>query len=309
MSGDRVESYVNLVVEFGSIQKLQRLILFCNYGTFQFQPEVNLTETTSLHVQQKLKKISYSELNEESFAYKVRSFQNDATKCWRGNQKGENLIIPPVSPEDKTTNKGAANVVLSLLVLFGILEHISQEGATQNNIAQIRLKEGYEGWQLVVVGDGLSQIRVRTFAQLINETCFSLGKEQHATVMIHKAMKQIINVTGDLHGGCFHFLAAGCSLFYASLIQPIQNLLGWKRISGTDVTHFYQQASGIALLIVDELQKNLYTEYFLHIINDDEKRLKFDIFEDEKELSVHVDINFLQWMELKRTSTTIVRQH
>ena len=71
--------------------------------------------------------------------------------------------------------------------------------------------------------------------------------------MIHKAMKQIINVTGDLHGGCFHFLAAGYSLFYASFIQPIQTLLGQKRISGTDVTRFYQQAAGLALLIADEL--------------------------------------------------------
>ena len=147
--------------------------------------------------------------------------------------KRSKIIIPPVSPEDETTNKGAAKVVLSLLVFFGILEPISQEGATQNNITQLRLKEGYKGRNLVVVDDGLSQIRVRTFAQLINETYFSLGKEQHATVMIHKAMKHMINVTGDLHSGCFHFPVAGYSLFYASIIQTIHNLLGWKHISGT----------------------------------------------------------------------------
>ena len=122
--------------------------------------------------------------------------------------------------------------------------------------------------------------------------------------MIYKATKQIINVTGDLHGGWFYFLAAGNSIFYASLIQPIHNLLGWKRISGTDVTKCYQQAAGIDILIADKLEKNLYAEYFLHIITDDEKRLKFESFEDEKELSVHVARNFLQWMELKQTSTT-----
>ena len=112
--------------------------------------------------------------------------------------------------------------------------------------------------------------------------------------MIHKSMKQIINVTGNLHGGCFHFLASGYSLFYASLIEPIQTLLGWKRISGTDVTKCYQHAAGIALLIADELEKNLYTEYLLHVINDDKKRLKFESFEDEKYLSVHVARNFLE---------------
>ena len=77
--------------------------------------------------------------------------------------------------------------------------------------------------------------------------------------MIHKEMKQIINATGDLHGGCFHFLAAGYSLFYALLIQTIQTLLVWKRISQTYVTKCYQQAAGISLLIVDELDKNLWT--------------------------------------------------
>ena len=149
--------------------------------------------------------------------------------------KRSKIIIPPVSPEDETTNKGAAKVVLSLLVFFGILEPISQEGATQNNITQLRLKEGYEERHLVVVGDGLSQIRVRTFSQLTNENCFPLGKEQHATFMIHKVTKQIINVTDDIHGGYFHFLAAGYSIFCASLIQSIHNLLGWNCISGTDV--------------------------------------------------------------------------
>ena len=108
----------------GSIQKLQMLISFCNDGKFQFQPAVNLAATISLHVQQKLKKISYCALNEDSFTYKVRSFQHDVTKCWRGDQKEENLIIPPVSPEDETMNKGAAKVILALLVLFGILEPI-----------------------------------------------------------------------------------------------------------------------------------------------------------------------------------------
>ena len=50
VSGDRVEDYANPVMASGSIQKLQRLISFCNDGTFQFQPAVNLTATTSLHV-------------------------------------------------------------------------------------------------------------------------------------------------------------------------------------------------------------------------------------------------------------------
>ena len=59
------------------------------------------------------------------------------TKCWCGDQKGAKLIIPPVSPEDETMNKGVSKFVLSFMFFFGILEPISQEGATQNNITQI----------------------------------------------------------------------------------------------------------------------------------------------------------------------------
>ena len=70
------------------------------------------------------------------------SFQHDATKFWRGDKKGAKLIIPPVNTEDKTKNKGASKVVLSLMVLFGVLEPISQKGETQNNITQLQLKEG-----------------------------------------------------------------------------------------------------------------------------------------------------------------------
>ena len=42
-----------------------------------------------------------------------------------GIKKEQKLIIPTVSPEDETTNKGAAKVMLSLLILFGIIEPIS----------------------------------------------------------------------------------------------------------------------------------------------------------------------------------------
>ena len=56
MSGDRVEAYEKRLMASGSIQKLQRLISFFNDGTFQSQPVVKLTSTTSLHMQRKLKR-------------------------------------------------------------------------------------------------------------------------------------------------------------------------------------------------------------------------------------------------------------
>ena len=59
-------------------------------------------------------------------------FQFRITEIWRGKAKQTSLLMPPVSPEDETTNLGTAKVVLSLLVLFRILKLQSNEGAGGN---------------------------------------------------------------------------------------------------------------------------------------------------------------------------------
>eukprot|EP00957_Ditylum_brightwellii_P211380 15366112-Ditylum_brightwellii.AAC.1 len=89
-----------------------------------------------------------------------------------------------------------------------------------------------------------------------------------ATNVIRAAMKQVINVTGDLHAGCFHFLSSVYSIFYGALMQPVQVLLGWKQIRGTDVTKRYQQAAGLVLMITDELERHLIATFFDYILND-----------------------------------------
>ena len=137
-------------------------------------------------------------------------------------------LIPPVSPEDETTNVGAAKNVLSLLLLYGILVATDATG-TEGNIKSINLATNYKDRWLMVIGDGLTQIRVRTFIELIESSCYDFGEKQAKTEMIKEALGQIIHVTGDLHGGLFHFLAAIYSLFYPCLIQIIQIILGWKQ--------------------------------------------------------------------------------
>ena len=79
--------------------------------------------------------------------------------------------------------------------------------------------------------------------------------------MIRRALGQVIHVIGDLHGGRFHFLTTIYSLFYGSLIQYIQVLLGWKQIRGSDETKCYQQAAGLVLMTADEGDKLLITAY------------------------------------------------
>ena len=71
--------------------------------------------------------------------------------------------------------------------------------------------------------------------------------------MIKEALGRVISVTSDLHRGLFRFLSASYSLFCPLLIQPVQELLGRKRICGSDVKKCYQQAAGITIILDDKI--------------------------------------------------------
>ena len=166
------------------------------------------------------------------------------------------MLIPAVSPENETTNKGAANVVMSLLLYHGVVEPVNSDGAN-GDVKGMRLAKDYDQRYVMLVGDGLLQICVKTFKNMIQESSFRFKENFHATDMVRKALGQVIHVTGNLHSGRFHFLAAIYSLFYGSFIQFIQLLLGWKCIHRSDVTKCYQQAAGLVLMAADEMEKKL----------------------------------------------------
>ena len=142
------------------------------------------------------------------------------------------------------------NVIMSLLLMHGVVVATSNEG-TNGNTKHIALAEDYKTWFVMLVGDGLSQIRVKTFEKMIEDSSFHFKETHKATTTIRKALGQVIHITGDLHGGCFHFLSAMYSLFYGSFIQFMQILLGWKRIHGSDVTKCYLQAACLVLMICE----------------------------------------------------------
>ena len=97
-------------------------------------------------------------------------------------------------------------MILSLLAMFGILEVTSQEGIN-GDVKGLKLLDDYKERNLMIVSDGLSQIRTITFNELIDQTSYILGPQQRARVMIQKYLNQVIPVHGDLHGRCFHFLS------------------------------------------------------------------------------------------------------
>ena len=155
----------------------------------------------------------------------------------------------------------------------------------------------------MLFGDGLSQIRVKTFEKMIQESSFHFKENYRATDMVRKALGQVIHVTGDLHGRRFHFLAAIYSLFYGSFIQFIQLLLGWKCIRGTDVTKCYQQAAGLILMAADEIKKVLVATYVHEVLfTNSEEREHLCCERNSKEYGLLFAKGYRGWLKKKATN-------
>ena len=62
---------------------------------------------------------------------------------WRGEPPPAKMLIPAVGPENKTTNKCAANVVMSLLLYHRIVEPVNSDGAN-GDVKGMKLAEDYD---------------------------------------------------------------------------------------------------------------------------------------------------------------------
>ena len=304
LTGARVDMYYKLAINASTVQKLGRLLPRNDSHSFSFMDADGDRALKQMKIASKLKSNRSDDFghDDEGFYSYMGLFQTKATAIWRGDVPQCSMIIPPISPEDETTNKGAGKVILSLLALYGILEKTTQT-SEEGNPKGLQLAEGYDKRYLVIVGDGLSQVRARTFSNLMQECSNSFGDKHEKSIMIQKALNQIIHVPGDLHGGCFHFLSAVYTLFYGSLIQPIQIMLGWKRIRGSDVTKCYQQAAGLALMISNELERHLLLAYLKEIHSDLVKRRHLESLTDPKRLALEIANGYNKWIDFKRSQT------
>ena len=118
--------------------------------------------------------------------------------------------------------------------------------------------------------------------------------------MFRKALSRVVVVTGDLHG-CFHALMVVYSLFYVAIIQPIQTLLKWKQIVGSDITKCYQQAAGLALMVSDETEQHLVSHCIAQLENNKPVLDQIKTVKDSpNEVAVILAKHYLEWIESQR---------
>ncbi len=76
---------------------------------------------------------------------------------------------------------------------------------------------------------------------------------------------QTVIGSGDLHIRGFHALGPVYVMHHGGLIQPIQIVLGWKRIEYSKVEKCYEQAAFIILLILNECERQLYDAFLFQM--------------------------------------------
>ena len=182
-----------------------------------------------------------------------------------------------------------------LLTMFGILE---SSNAIKNNvedvsdISALRLASDAKDRYLVMVGDGLTQIRAKQFSDLIEESSASYGPRHETTMMIQKAMDQVIIIPGDLHGGGFHIMQVVYNLFYGAIIQKIQTILQWKRICSSNVSKCYQQAASLSTILAIEMEHHFTSEYFKTVDGLCEDKAAFNAIKDSREFTIYIAKGF-----------------
>jgi hypothetical protein len=101
------------------------------------------------------------------------------------------------------------NVLLSLLEMLSI---IYCEGKDKKTIS---LPADYESRWQITIGDGLSQMCMRQYHDMVDNASMNFRQYYHQSLLFSKALNQVVVIKGDLHGGCFHFLAV---TFYCIMV-------------------------------------------------------------------------------------------
>ena len=135
LSGQRVERYYEVKRTMSVTRCPKRILPYSSSNLFQFSITCHNDSLFTLSVCEKLKSNWQRTVPSEtadvhcSWYHHILKLSYSMTKVWRGQPSPAQLLIPAVSPKNKTTNKGTANVVMSLLLYHGIVEPTSNEGA------------------------------------------------------------------------------------------------------------------------------------------------------------------------------------
>jgi hypothetical protein len=170
--------------------------------------------------------------------------------------------------------------------------------------ATISLTANYDSRWQITVGNGLSQMRMRQYQDMVDNASINFRQHYRQSIVFSKAINRVVMVPGDLHGGGFHFLAVTFLLYYGGFLQPIQFALGWNRIRGSDVTKTYQQSASLAILVLGEVERGMYYAFVKDLMNELGPTFAEEYVERPKAFSTFIGKRFIKWVECKTEEST-----
>ena len=132
----------------------------------------------------------------------ARQFQSKAVDSWSGEKSNVRTCPLPTMAEDETTTLGTGAVLLQIMDLCGLINVLSGQGVDQRSILQ---SSDLTKW-LYLVGDGLTQVRLKSFMDVIHSDSVSFRDWYCDSLVILAALGRVILGNGDLHAEGFSCL-------------------------------------------------------------------------------------------------------
>ena len=202
--------------------------------------------------------------------------------------------------EDETTTLGTGVVLLNILNLCGLIE------VDKFVDGKYKIREGdVETKWLYLVGDGLTQVRLKSFIDSIQEDSLSFREFYKESVVLSKALERVVIGNGDLHAGGFSCLGTIFSAYYGGFLQVFQYALGWKRINGLDIAKSFQYGEHLVEVVSNEVDRNLHYLHISEISKDDNVKLLLNELADKPvELSEYLVKSYVLFLKNKLATST-----
>ena len=175
ITGARVEQYVKMVSIAHRLNIFRQLIPFwCE--RFHFKNDHHYQSMVQLSVGDILMPLILKANPTRLSGCLVQvgdNFQRNSTKVWRNGGKipEARALLPPVSLHKEISKRGAVKNIKVMILLQGIIVPQSSEGAA-GNLCEFKLADDYKSKWLVLVRDGLTQIRIKSFIDEIKKSCY-----------------------------------------------------------------------------------------------------------------------------------------
>ena len=258
-SGRRVQRYYEICLKCDVVHNVIRkhftnYVLHDNkYRPFQHQPIQFITERRKT-MTKKLASLKHK-TNVFTVFSKWQDKMLDTVDESRNNTS--KVFIPGVSLREETTTNGYGMAVVEILELSGI---VKKTQTPYDDTPFWKLSDNYKDKILYLSMDGLSLDRHRSFKKKLLRLPQSYSKNYSQGVTFHKALNQVVEITGPLHVA-FHMLQSIYDI-YKPQMKWFINVVSWKKLKSTRVSECFQLAKRMSMYALAECERYLLDIFY-----------------------------------------------